>query len=61
MFSYLREESYLGRAWQLLIIYLNMKFLQPSAQLIYHLIHITGDQLVFKYRFVFKNLLNALL
>ena len=61
LFVYMRDPILIGRAWQMLIIYLNMKFLQPTCQIIYHLIHITGDQLVLNYKKAFKTVLQQIL
>ena len=60
LFVHLRSESYLGRAWQYLTHYVDMKFMQQTSQLIFHLLTMCGDRLVLKYKKAFKKLLTAI-
>jgi len=57
LFVYLRDDCYIGRAWQYLTIYVNMKFVQQTCQILVSLIHMTGDRLLFSYRPAFKRIL----
>ena len=56
----MREKAYIGIAWQMLVIYMNMKFAQPLSQLIYHLLDMTGDKLIVCYKKAFMNLIQQL-
>ena len=39
------------------MVYINLPFRQQSSQLLYHLLHMTGDQLVVRYHKAFKAIL----
>ena len=58
LFVCMRQSAYIGRAWQYVVIYLNMQMMQQSSQLIYHVLHMTGDRLVVTYRKAFIQLLS---
>ena len=56
-FVQMRSPAYIGRAWQYLVIYINMKFRQQSSMIIYQLILMCGDKLIKNYK---KSYLEAL-
>jgi len=61
LFVCMRQSAYIGRAWQFLVIYANMQMVQQSSQLIYHLLHMTGDRMVVTYKAKFMQLLQQIL
>ena len=50
LFVQLRSPAYVGRAWQYLIIYVNMTFRQQTSMILHQLILICGDKFIKYYK-----------